>query len=154
VRKALAEVKTFLIRLKADRLSAEQAADMAAVVPGPLLVSTQHQLMGLQPSSTTTTMKELLTAACEKVGRTDPHMSAQQRAVAKWTNHSLRRGADTTARRTKLVTEHGREIVTAQEIDLYFGWHEEELSKDMQIHYSTLSLRERIRQNIPNILNM
>jgi hypothetical protein len=36
VRKALSEVKTFLIRLKAEKLTAEQAADMAAVVPGPL----------------------------------------------------------------------------------------------------------------------
>ena len=146
VRKALSEVKTFLIRLKAERLPVEQAADMAAVVPGPLLISTQHALMGLQPSSTYATMKQILTAACDAVGANDPHMSSQQRAIAKWTNHSLRRAADTTARRTKLVTEHGREIVTTEEIDLYFGWHEEELSKDMQIHYSTLSLQERIRQ--------
>ena len=92
------------------------------------------------------TMKQLLTLACDQVGVNDPHMSAQQRAVAKWTNHSLRRAADTTARRTKLVTDHGRAIVTTEEIDLYFGWHEEELSKDMQIHYSTLSLLERISQ--------
>ena len=146
VKKALAEVKTFLIQLKEGRLPSEQAADMASVVPGPLLISTQHPLMGIQPSSTYATMKQLLTAACDAVGAHDPHMSSQQRAVAKWTNHSLRRAADTTARRTKLVTEHGREIVTTQEIDLYFGWHEEELSKDMQIHYSTLSLQERIRQ--------
>jgi hypothetical protein len=146
VLKALAEVKTFLIRLKLEKLPAEQAADMAAVVPGPLLISTQHALMGLQPSSTYATMKQLLTSACDEVGANDPHMSAQQRAVAKWTNHSMRRTADTTARRTKLVTEHGREIVTTQEIDLYFGWHEEELTKDMQIHYSTFSLQERIRQ--------
>ena len=40
----------------------------------------------------------------------------------------------------------GREPVTTQDIDLYFGWHEMELSQDMQIHYSTLSLAERIRQ--------
>jgi hypothetical protein len=103
-------------------------------------------LMGIDPASTTKTMKELLTSACEAVGPADPHLSGQLRSVAKWTNHSLRRSADTEARRSKSVTEHGRTEVTTTEIDLYFGWHEMELSKDMQIHYSTLSLFERIRQ--------
>ena len=119
---------------------------MASVVPAPLLLSTQHLLMGVAPSSTYETMKELLTSACDEVGASDPYMSAQLRATTKWTNHSLRRAADTIARRTRLITEHGREAVTTEENDLYFGWHEMELSKDMQIHYSTLSLRERIRQ--------
>jgi hypothetical protein len=146
LRLALAEVKTFLVRLKEGRLDASQAADMAAVAPGPLLLSSQHGLMGLQPSSTYVTMKELLTSACEQVGRDDPYLNAQQRAVAKWTNHSLRRAADTIARRTKLNVEHGRAEVTTQEIDIFFGWHEMELSKDMQIHYSTLSLFERVAQ--------
>jgi hypothetical protein len=150
VRKALKETKQFLRELKEGDgfrgLTAAQAEAMVSVVPGPLLVSSQHRLMGLQPSSTYETMKELLTDACLEVGTADPHLSLQQRAVAKWTNHSLRRGADTTARRTKLIELFGREVVTIEEIDLYFGWHEEEMSKDMQIHYSTLTLRERLKQ--------
>jgi hypothetical protein len=119
---------------------------MATVVPAPLMLSTQHMLMGVAPSSTYETMKELLTKACDEVYTQDPYLSAQLRQTSKWSNHSLRRAADTIARRTRLATDHGREAVTKEEIDIYFGWHEAELSKDMQIHYATLSLRERLAQ--------
>jgi len=146
VREALAEAEGWAIARMKGRLSPEDAKKLVAVVPAPLLLSTQHMLMGIAPGSTSTTMKELMTKACEEVGGQDPHLSAQLRQNAKWTNHSWRRCADTTARRTKDVTDMGREPVTSQEIDLYFGWHEMELSQDMQIHYSTLSLAERIRQ--------
>lgn len=143
---AYAEARAFIRRLMADRITKEEADEMVAVVPRPLVISTQHPMMGLDPGSTSGTMKELLTAACEAVGANDPHLSAQLRAEAKWTSHSLRRAADTEARRSKDVTDQGRKPVTASEIDLFFGWHEEELSKDMQIHYSTLSLAERLSQ--------
>ena len=32
------------------------------------------------------------------------------------------------------------------EIDLLFGWNEAEMSKDMQMRYAKMSLRERIKQ--------
>ena len=130
---ALLETRAFLAEVFKGRLDTDEAESLAQVVPGPLITSTQHDLMGLSPQSTMAEMKELLTAACEEVGHLDPHLSVQTKAKAKWSNHSLRRMADTTARRTKNVTEHGREVVTSEEIDLYFGWHEAELSKDMQI---------------------
>ena len=143
---ALLEAQAWVVQRMRGRLSEEEAKEMVAVVPAPLLLSTQHMLMGIQPSSTSTTMKELLTLACADVGDRDPHLSMQLKKEAKWTNHSLRRHADTEARRWKESTAAGRRPVTTQEIDLYFGWHEMELSKDMQIHYATLSLAERIGQ--------
>ena len=146
IREALPEARGFMVRLMEGRLEPDAAEAMVAVVPRPLVISTQHPLMGLDPGSTSGTMKELLTAACESVGAGDPHLSAQLKVEAKWSNHSLRRAADTEARRSMNVSEHGRKPVTATEIDLYFGWHEQELSKDMQIHYSTLSLVERLNQ--------
>ena len=30
------------------------------------------------------------------------------------------------------------------QIDLFFGWHEKILRKSMQIHYASLSIRERM----------
>jgi hypothetical protein len=143
---AYSEARAFIRQLMADRITEEEADEMISVVPRPLVISTQHPLVGLDPGSTSRTMKELLTSACDAVGANDPHLSAQLRAEAKWSSHSLRRAADTEARRSKDITEHGRKPVTASEIDLFFGWHEEELSKDMQIHYSTLSLAERLSQ--------
>ena len=146
IREALQEAKRWAVKRFRGRLEPEEAEKLVATVPVALLLSTQHMLMGIAPGSTSTTMKELMEAACDAVGDTDPLMSAQLKKTAKWTNHSWRRCADTTARRTKGDTSHGREPVTTQEIDIFFGWHEMELSHDMQIHYSTLSLFERIRQ--------
>ena len=61
-----------------------------------------------------------------------------------FSNHSLRRCADSQARRDMHNTENGRRPVTKDEIDLTFGWHEMELSKEMQLHYATLSLFSRL----------
>ena len=36
--------------------------------------------------------------------------------------------------------------VADREIDILHGWHELELSKEMQLHYATLVLRERIQR--------
>ena len=35
---------------------------------------------------------------------------------------------------------------SAAEIDIYFGWHEKILLKDMQAHYSAMSVRERFKK--------
>ena len=34
--------------------------------------------------------------------------------------------------------------VSEQQIDIYFGWHEKLLLKNMQIHYASLNARERM----------
>jgi hypothetical protein len=34
--------------------------------------------------------------------------------------------------------------VSESEIDIYFGWHERVLLKEMQVHYEALSPRERM----------
>lgn len=33
---------------------------------------------------------------------------------------------------------------TEAEIDIYFGWHEKILLRAMQVHYSQMSIRERM----------
>ena len=60
---------------------------------------------------------------------------------AKWTTHSLRRLAATTARRWR--EEMG---VTGDEIDIYLGWQERMLLKAMQYHYATLNMLERMEK--------
>ena len=43
-------------------------------------------------------------------------------------------------------TSFGRTPVEAWEIDMFFGWNEMEMSKDMQLHYASKSLFDRIMQ--------
>ena len=69
----------------------------------------------------------------------DPDLELGMGEIPKWTTHSLRRLADTTARRYR--EQSG---VTADEIDIYFGWNERVLLKAMQYHYATMSIRERM----------
>ena len=57
----------------------------------------------------------------------------------KWSTHSLRRLADTVARRHAAAMG-----VTEGQIDIYFGWQERLLKKAMQVHYASLSVRERM----------
>mgnify|MGYP006062224029 CR=1 FL=1 len=42
-----------------------------------------------------------------------------------------------------LAREH---VGSAAEIDIYFGWHERVLLKEMQRHYEGMSRRARMRQ--------
>ena len=35
--------------------------------------------------------------------------------------------------------------VSEDQIDIYFGWHEKVLKKAMQVHYQSLSIRERMK---------
>ena len=71
----------------------------------------------------------------------DPDLDLKAGESPKWSTHSLRRLADTTARRYRAETG-----TTADMIDLYFGWQERILKKAMQVHYATLSIIERMRQ--------
>ena len=64
----------------------------------------------------------------------------------KWSTHSLRRLADTVARRDRDVTS-----TTEAEIDVYFGWHERILLREMQIHYAAMNVKERMKQCLKEI---
>ena len=35
---------------------------------------------------------------------------------------------------------------TEAEIDIYFGWHEKVLLKEMQVHYASMSIKERMKK--------
>ena len=58
-----------------------------------------------------------------------------------FTSHSLRRLADTVARRDMEETGTSKE-----DIDLFLGWHEKALLLDMQRHYEGLSMRQRMKK--------
>ena len=53
----------------------------------------------------------------------------------------MRRLADTVAQRDREA--HG---VSEAEIDIYFGWHERILLKEMQRHYAAMSIRDRMQK--------
>ena len=57
-----------------------------------------------------------------------------------WTTRALRRLADSVARR-----DREKANVSEAEIDLYFGWHEAILLKEMQRHYEAMSIRSRMK---------
>ena len=65
----------------------------------------------------------------------------EARRNPKWATHSLRRMADTVARKHREAMS-----VSESEIDLYFGWGERVLKKAMQVHYAAFTLRERMKQ--------
>jgi hypothetical protein len=96
--------------------------------------------------------KELLTKAWEAANADpldpDPDLDVDARREPRWATHSLRRLADTIARRFREQTG-----VTEAMIDIYFGWHEKILLKAMQTHYAAMSIRERMdRAKITGLL--
>ena len=125
----------------------------AEVVPGPLLLATtggkypKIKMMPLSVDSTGAPTAELLRMAHGELNKpyglpgmaADPDLDLPANKPAKWSTHSLRRLADTTARRYAKLMD-----VSEQQIDIYFGWHEKILLKNMQIHYASLSVRERM----------
>ena len=121
----------------------------AQKVPGPLLLATtggNRQTPKLMPYSTSTASaptKEILTKAWQAGfvgGRSqDVDLDLEPGAPPKWSTHSLRRLGDTVARRYRLVTG-----VTSDQIDIYFGWQEKVLLLAMQVHYASMSIRERM----------
>ena len=123
----------------------------ARVVPGPLLLSTtggsKGQIMPV-PYATSSAFgptKELLQKAWEMANadEEDPDKELEERRGRPplWTTHSLRRAADTVARRDRKKNE-----VSEEEIDIYLGWHEKILLKEMQRHYEALDMHARMRQ--------
>jgi len=125
----------------------------ASVVPGPLLLAStggkasRPTLMPLSTSTTFTLTKEILTTAYLLANgdpaNPDPDLEVDFAAgeKPKWTTHSLRRMADTVARRFKERTG-----VSEADIDLYFGWNERVLLKAMQVHYAAMSVKERMKK--------
>ena len=121
----------------------------AEIMPGPLLIATtggrypKMKTMPLAVGSTFKPTKELLVMAHEKANADpmdpDPDLELAPGEVPKWSTHSLRRLADTVARRYRKEME-----VTEAQIDIYFGWQERLLKKAMQVHYEGLSLLARM----------
>ena len=121
--------------------SLEQRGFVATVVPGPLLLATtggangRGTLMPLSVSTALGSTKGLLERAALRASRMvggDPELEVGYGRPAHWTSHSLRRLADTVARRDQKETE-----TSDEEIDQYFGWHEANiLLKEMRRHYA------------------
>ena len=119
----------------------------ASLVPGPMLLATtggKYPKLTLMPLSTATTFaptKQLLQAAFEQANAVesdpDPDLDVRYGRDTKWSTHSLRRLADTTARRYKELTG-----TTDGEIDIFFGWNERLLRQAMQLHYASMNTRE------------
>jgi hypothetical protein len=119
----------------------------ASLVPGPMLLAStggaaaKRTLMPLSVSTAFAPTKALLELAFEKAGRVegdpDPDLDLKAGSEARWTTHSLRRLADTTARRYREVSG-----TSEAEIDIFFGWNERVLRKAMQMHYASMSTRE------------
>jgi hypothetical protein len=124
-----------------------------SIVPGPLLLastggkSSRPTLMPLSSSSTFTLTKEILNTsyllANKDPSDPDPDLEVDFAAgeKPKWTTHSLRRMADTVARRYRELTG-----VSEADIDLFFGWNERVLLKAMQVHYASMSVKERMKK--------
>jgi hypothetical protein len=93
-------------------------------------------------------MARILAESCEEANRLspDPDLDLGERLVADWNNHSLRRMADTNARRHMRNLVFGREAVLPWEIDMLMGWNEAEMEMEMQLHYASLGLYDRIKQ--------
>ena len=120
----------------------------ATLIEGPFLLATNGGTQGrptampLQSSSVYASTKEMLTEAYEASNKPedpDPDIEISRGEETKWSSHSLRRLASTTARRYRHVTGSSE-----ADIDIYFGWHEKILLRAMQRHYATFSIRERM----------
>ena len=122
------------------------------IVPGPLLLSTgggarsRVTFMPLAVGSTFAPTKELLDKAyrvanSNRFDTPDPDLELEPGTEPKWTTHSLRRLADWVARRDRELTG-----TSEAEIDIFFGWHEKILLKEMQRHYAKMNMRERSKQ--------
>ena len=139
------------IQAMLDTLKGEKLESFASVVPGPLIRATRGFTvthMPLQPGSTHAPMARILAESCEEANRLspDPDLDLGERLVADWNNHSLRRMADTNARRHMRNLAFGREAVLPWEIDMLMGWNEAEMEMEMQLHYASLGLYDRIKQ--------
>ena len=126
-------------------------AQFTSVVPGPLLRATSGATLTHMPlvtGSTFVTIKDILERSMVIANQVSPDkdLDLQGQLAPSWANHSLRRLADTTARRYMNDETHGGERVKKWEIDLLLGWNEAEMKKDTQLHYATMGVMERVKQ--------
>ena len=134
-------------RLEGVKASFVESGFEARITPGPLLLATtgglggKLKLMPFQPGGASCPVKEILTEAAKRVAAEgiDHDLEVAPDREPKWSSHSLRRLADTVARRHREAMG-----VSEAEIDIYFGWHERVLLKEMQVHYEAMSPRERM----------
>ena len=134
-------------RLEGVKASFVESGFEARITPGPLLLATtgglggKLKLMPFQPGGASCPVKEILTEAAKRVAAegVDHDLEVAPDREPKWSSHSLRRLADTVARRHREAMG-----VSEAEIDIYFGWHERMLLKEMQVHYEAMSPRERM----------
>ena len=135
--------------LLAFKAELDQLGFEAAWLPAPLLLASSG---GKFPKLKTTGLGVKTAAdhlkACVKLahlsananGKMDRDLDVEAGHAPKWSSHSLRRLADTVAKRYQ--SQSG---VTDEMIDLYFGWNEKILLKAMQTHYRGMSIRERMK---------
>ena len=145
--------------LEKVRQEVESLGLNARIVPGPFLLSTSGGAHGvltcmpLQVESASAVSKAMLEKAAMKANcdprDPDPDLDVDVRdsgtkawEKAKWTSHSMRRLANTIARRYRGETD-----TTEAEIDIYLGWHERVLLKQMQRHYEAMDIRARMKQS-------
>ena len=62
---------------------------------------------------------------------------------ARWGQHSWRRFGDKVARDSQHIHE-----MPKPEVDLYAGWDQYELSKDMQMHYAGQQRNHRVKRRV------
>ena len=138
-------------RLEETRDEIRKMGFTCNIVPGPLLLastgSTKQEptLMPLATSSAGGAITGFLQDAHESIkksGVIDEALDVAEGEVPKWTSHSLRRLANSVARRDMAKTD-----TSAAEIDIYFGWHEKILLKEMQRHYEQMSTRTRMSKS-------
>ena len=123
----------------------------ASITPGPLMLATtggsspRRTAMPLSVGSAFAPTKEMLERAYAAVNidplRPDPDLDLWPGEKPKWSTHALRRLANTTAQKYKELSG-----ATSDEIDIYFGWHEKILLRAMQVHYASMSMRERMKK--------
>ena len=101
--------------------------------------------MPLSVSTAFAPVKRMLSSAYEAANKDpndpDPDVDLRAGEAPIWTTHSLRREADSVARRLRQKSG-----TKEPEIDIYFGWNERVLLKAMQVHYAQMSIRERMGQ--------
>jgi hypothetical protein len=136
--------------LPAIRQELQALGYTAEIVPGPLILATMGgresstlKAMPLATDSTSGPTKEVIVAAYVAANADpldpDPDLDVEAGREPKWSTHSLRRLADTVARKWMEFTG-----TTEAEIDIYFGWHERILLKSMQVHYAAMNILSRM----------
>ena len=122
------------------------------LVPAPLLRATHKSGALLMPMPLTydnahATQKSIFLEAYERAnppGDRDPEFDLQGHECPRWGQHSWRRFGDKTARDDKpRLTGLG---IEDKDVDLYCGWDQYELSKDMQTHYAGQQRSHRVRR--------